>query len=356
MDYQLHPAALGAVFLVPCQVVDQHIKLAGAVQLKVFLYALRHLDQPIDPSRIAAALSLPAMDVSDALTYWVEAGLLRPMEATALPTEEAAVSSSAGSSVISSAADAPSSSAASPESRTPLPSPAAVSVQAPPASRRPIRPAAVKPTREDVTKRGLESPEIAFLLQEAQMKFGRGLRPNEASTLVWLHDDEGMGVALILMLIEFALSEGKLSIGYIERTALNWIGDGVSTIEQAEARIRQIQGQRTAWRRVETAMGMEHRSPSAKELQNAYKWVEEWGFSKEMLRAAYEECVDNTSKFSMAYVGRVLENWHKQGFTTPEQTAAAEKKKPPKTGKEKESYAGYDWELVQKMLDMDNKE
>ena len=34
MEYSVNPAKLGAVFMLPCEVVDKHIKLAGAVQLK----------------------------------------------------------------------------------------------------------------------------------------------------------------------------------------------------------------------------------------------------------------------------------------------------------------------------------
>lgn len=370
MDYQINPAALGAVFMVPCQVVDQHIKLAGAVQLKVLLWAMRHVTEPIDTEKIAQALSLPRMDVSDALTYWVEAGLLQPPMAqpaasAANPSTQSPGGPGAGASsaplspdggtagmagaTVSGGADGTAVGAANPPGQA-----GAAADASPSRSRRPVRPAAVKPSREDVTKRGLESPEIAFLLQEAQMKFGRGLRPGEASTLVWLHDDEGMGVALILMLIEFAISEGRCHIGFIERTALAWIGDGITTIEQAEQYIRRLQGQRSAWRRVESAMGIDHRSPSAKELQNAYTWVEEWGFSRDMLRAAYEECVDNTAKVSMAYIGRVLENWHKQGISTPEQAAAAKKSEKKKKA-EQASYAAYDWDLVQKMLDRENE-
>lgn len=317
MDYCVNPAALGAVFMVPCQVVDRHIKLAGAVQLKVLLWVMRHVGEPIDLEKIAAALSLPAMDVSDALTYWVEAGLIQSLGAPVQPAEP----------------EAP---------------------KVPVRAARPM-PTAVKPGREDVAKRGLESPEIAFLLKEAQMKFGRGLRQNESSTLVWLHDDEGMGVALILMLIEFAISESRCNIGFIERTALDWISRGITNIEQAEERICEIHNQRTAWRKVEKAMGIDHRMPTAKELQNAYTWVEDWGFSSEMLRAAYEECVDNTAKVSMAYIGRVLENWHKQGVTSPAAAAAAKSAKARPKKQEKKSYAGYDMDLVQRMIEMENE-
>ena len=135
MDYQINPAALGAVFMVPCQVVDQHIKLAGAVQLKVLLWVMRHVGQPISVDAIAAALSLPAMDVTDALTYWVEAGLmqsLRPADTpeTAVAGDAQAPNNRAGGTVSSAGQ----------------------------AARRPARPApaqTVKPGREDVAKRGL---------------------------------------------------------------------------------------------------------------------------------------------------------------------------------------------------------
>ncbi|MCI8359759.1 MAG: DnaD domain protein [Clostridiales bacterium] len=325
MSYCVNPAALGAVFMVPCQVVDQHIKLAGAVQLKALLWILRHVGEPIDVEKMADALSLPAVDLSDALTYWVEAGLLTSLEPAVQPVP-------------------------------PLETPPAAAATDRAAGRagRPA-PAAVKPGREEVAKRGLESPEIAFLLKEAQMKFGRGLRQNEASTLVWLHDDEGLGAAVILMLIEFAVSEGRCNIGFIERTALDWISRGIVSIEQAERRICEIHNQRTAWRKVERAMGIDHRMPTVKELQNAYTWVEDWGFSSEMLRAAYEECVDNTAKVSMAYIGRVLENWHKRGVSSPEAAAAAKTVKARREKKEQKSYAGYDMDLAQRMLEMENE-
>ena len=41
MNYKVNPDSLSAVFMVPSQIVDQHIKLAGGQQLKA-----RALDSP----------------------------------------------------------------------------------------------------------------------------------------------------------------------------------------------------------------------------------------------------------------------------------------------------------------------
>lgn len=55
--------------------------------------------------------------------------------------------------------------------------------------------------------------------------------------------------------------------------------------------------------------------------------MEQWGFSQEMLSAAYERCVDNTGKFSAAYMDRVLESWHTAGVRNLEELSAHEEKK-----------------------------
>lgn len=206
---------------------------------------------------------------------------------------------------------------------------------------------AVKPSREEVIKRGGESEEIAFLLREAQMKFGRGLRANESSTLVWLHDDEGMNTAVILMLIEFAKSGDRCNIGYIEKTALSWINDGVTTLSEAEEKICQIHAGRSAWKLVSGAMGIDRR-PSDKELITARRWVDEWCFAKDMLRAAYNKCVDSTGKFSMHYINKILEGWHKNGLKTLDdvENSDVKKEKKPKDS----SFAGYDLSKVEEML------
>ncbi len=308
MDYYLNPAALSAAFPVPSDVVDRHIRLAGAVQLKVLLFALRHQADGADADAAAQALGIPAADVGDALRFWCDAGILLPRQAP-VPAE--------------------------PEK------PAEQQKKA-------VRAAAVKPTREEIARRGAESEEIRFLLSEAQQKFGRGLRQSEASTLVWLHDDEGMSVALILMLVEFARSQKKCNVGFIERTAVDWINSGVDSISAAEQRISDLARQQTAWGIVSSAMGLEQRLPSAKELTLADLWVTEWKFSREMLRAAYDQCVDATSRVSMAYIKKILERWHRDGVTSPDAIPRAASAKKP------ESYAAYDLDLVEAMLDRDD--
>lgn len=283
MGYYLNPSELCSMFAMPTSIADKHLQLATATQLQVIIYALRHQDLAFDAEKISDALALDKDTVADSLLYWEKAGVLKSTD-----TIEVA----------------------------PVVAPKKV-----------IAPAPKKPSREESAKRGLECPEIAFLLREAEIKFGRILRQNEVSTLVWLFDDQGVNLAIILMLIDFSVSEGRANIGFIEKTAVEWINSGIETIQQAEQYLVELHAKRSAWHIVETAMGLEHHSPTKKELDFAHSWVDLWGFDRTMLRSAYEICIDNKAKISMPYINKVLEGWHKDKIKSVDMIPSKEDKK-----------------------------
>ena len=99
-----------------------------------------------------------------------------------------------------------------------------------------------------------------------------------------------------------------------------------------------------AWKIVSSAFGLERRKPSKKETELSLLWVNDWKMSKEMLEAAYEECVNAKSKFSFPYTAKIIDSWHEKGFKTPKDIQKS------KQDVEKEGYAAYDIDLFEKML------
>ena len=122
----------------------------------------------------------------------------------------------------------------------------------------------VKPSREDIIELSKNDDKIKFILNEAQKKFGRLLRANETSTLVWLYVDEGLSPAVILMAIDYAKTIDKLSIGYIQKVCIDWLNSGVDNILAAEERIKILNQRRTAWYMISSVFGLIKRSPSKK--------------------------------------------------------------------------------------------
>ncbi len=309
MGYFLNATELCSGFAVPTSVVDKHIKLASATHLRVLLWCLRF--QNYNEQAVAEGLKLDIDSVSDAFMYWNEAGILGKFN------------------------DEPEKVVA-----TPLP-------ENQPSKKKSIVGNTIKPTREEIAKRGLECEEVAFILRESELLFGRSLRHSEASTLTWLFDDQGLSASLILMIVGYAVSEGRSNIGFIERTAIEWVNNGISDIESAEKRLVTMRQSRSAWHLVETAMGIEHRSPSKAELETADKWVNEWGYGRDIIRLAYETCVDATSKFSMPYIKKIIQEWHKAGVKTVDDVENL-KKPDPKPENSGDQYIDFFNSLVRK--------
>ncbi len=282
MDYFANIKFFQDTFPIPKAVAERHLKIATPTQLKVLLYTLSHLAEDPSDEQIASALSLERSDVADSLKFWEDTGIL----VAKLP-------------------------------------PAAKPPQEAPAKKL-VRKEIIKPSRAEIARRGDESEELRLLLREAEEKFGRQLNFSEISTFVWLFDEQGMDISLILTLIEFARNENKLNIGFIERTATHWLNNGIESISDADRYISDMIEKRTAWKIVEAAFGIEPRLPSTKELEYSKLWVKDWGFGREILKAAYERCVDAKSKFIMSYTSKILEGWHKSGFTTLKQIEDAE--------------------------------
>lgn len=309
MDYQLKPCAgqWSSVFAVPTALVDEHLKLAGATQLKTLLWLLRHNGAPHTVEEIACGVGYGNGDTLDALRYWVTAGLLE-----------------------ASGDDAPDAALQPPSPPAPVKKEKEPSPPAPAVSKRQVAPIPIaSPTSADVVRRGNECPELAFLLQEAQMKLGRTISLGEQAMLLNMHDHYGLPVEVILMLLEYAVSQGKTNTSYLLKIAKNWAEDGVDSLENAEMRISSLRNSATLWNALRKATGLEHPRPTPKQAEFLHTWSEKWGFSLDMILKAFEEMQNHTEKTSFPYVNKVLENWHSKGIKTPEeadnQTPPAEK-------------------------------
>lgn len=301
MNFYINPACLTSAFTVPAAVVDNHLKFTKAEHIKVLLFVMRNMMSDVSEQAIAEATDLSEYDVNEALLYWADAGILCPKQnaVTAAPKKE----------------------------------------------KEKVVAKSEKPTRADVAKRGNEDPKIRYLLRETQLKFGRNLKSNETNTLVWLYDDQGLDVSLILLIIQYAVAHKKANIRFIESTAVDWIDKGIDNITDADAELRRMATGEQAWGIVSSAFGLERRKPSKKETEHSVLWVEEWKLSREMLIAAYEECVNQKSKFSFPYVAKILENWHEKGYSRPEDI-----ENKPKTAENKNDIAAYDLDLFEKMI------
>ena len=317
MSYKIDFGAWGSVFAVPTSVVDKGLKLASETQIKVLLYILRNSGNTLTDEVVSQALGVHTDDISDAITYWADKGLLvRTSDIISAPDGFA---DSGNTSVRE---NAPSDTVA-----TEYKSSEANSVSEKP---RPVS-RATKPEPVYVAKRLRADKNLVFLMDEAQRILGKVLSNSDTATLVMLHDTVGLPVEVILMLMEHCVQIDKGNMRYIEKTGIQWASDGVTTISLAEEKIKRYSESSVAWTTVAAVFGLRIAgTPTKKQLEFADLWVNIWKFTEDMLRLAYERCVDSKGELNLSYINGILRRWYEQGLRNPDEVMNSEKAKSKK--------------------------
>lgn len=306
MNFSINLGSWNSIFAVPSDIVDKHIKLAGATQLKVLLYVLRHSSTHLSSETVAQALSIRPADVNNSIQYWIESGILAKTADGFSPPSSTKVTISQRSETSTASLPV--------NKKIEVP----VICKSPYQREHPSRPLSrpEKPDPISLAKRIEESPSISYLMQEAELILGKTLSSSDSSTLLMLHDTDGLPVDVILMLLQYAVSINKKHMRYIEQLAISWSDEGIDSIEKAEAKILSLTKANRAYRIVQKITGIEYHSPTALEIEFCSTWIYKWKFSEVLIRHAYERCVNRTGRFSFSYTNKILENWFQKRITT----------------------------------------
>ncbi len=294
VHYQWNPEHFTALLALPSVVVTRHLKMAGAVQLKVLLWLASEGKGEFDAQACGTAIGQAPADCTDALQYWLETGVLLTADGAA----------------------------AQPAASVPTAQPA-IPVVLPQTEIKAVpRPAAVKPQMQDVVRRQKDDAEFAYLLETASARLGRAITNGDMETLLYLYETAGLPAEVILMVIVYTVSMGKGHMRYIEKTALSWADNGIDTIDKAEQYLCRLDRRDQAWAGVQQALGLTH-TPTTGQLDAVEHWVYDWHMNNELIRMAYEMCHEKTGKFQATYMSRILEHWHLDGIDTAEKARAA---------------------------------
>lgn len=308
MNYNINLGGWNSIFAVPSDVVDKYIKIASGSNIKVLLYFLRHCGELLNDEIIATALSMNEEDVKDALSFWVQVGLLAlndsvysPMQAVpeaARPQEkEPAVSGVSASVTVPSgvtAKDAEFAVVKAAALRSPEFSPAEIA---------------------DTIK---SDDKIDFLFKTCETLYGRPLKHTEQNAIITITEHIGLPAEVVLMMVDYCFSINKSSPAYLKETAMNWMENGITDLASAERQISMLQAKNVAESSVKSMFGL-NRALTQKEKDFVNLWFNVWNFDSEMVKLAYEINVNAKGQFAFPYISKILENWHSKGIATAEQ-------------------------------------
>lgn len=304
MSYSVNPAVFKSIFAVPTDIVDKHIRLANGDQLKVLLWILRNSTVNPDIDEMCKALKMNKSDASDYLQYWVLTGVLSENGEIATPP-----------------APAP-----EVEKEEPVAVKEEKKIEIPVVSVAPS-----KPSSREILDRIDESPEIGHLFNEAQQMLGKTIGYDGQCTLLLLHDHYGLPTEVLFMMIDYCVSIGKSNYAYLEAVGKDWGLREIDTIEKAAEQITILKNSNAIWKEFAQNAGITNPRPTVKQTEYLRKWSSEWKFSINMILLAYEEMANHTSKLSMAYIDKILMNWHNNGYKTADDVAKASEEQKDKS-------------------------
>lgn len=300
MEYQILPIGdlwKSGMFSVPQAVAEKYLKLASEYQLKALLIILSSAGISTD-EEISKRLGITVSDVRSIMEFWQAEGVI-------CPSEEKSAASPKGE-------QRPAEAEQKREVKKSLP------VKE---KKQEIKISAPSLSPKDIACLAGENPEIAELLNEAQEAYGRTISPGEQEMIVNLVTFYGLGYGAVLMLLGYCRREREagraISAGYFYKIAERWLDEGITTVEEAEEKIRVLEQGGRLWQTIKERAQISKKAPTVSQMEMINQWKSD--FSMEMIELAIDEMKENIDNPNLRYVDKILKNWKKAGIKTPAQ-------------------------------------
>ena len=143
------------------------------------------------------------------------------------------------------------------------------------------------------------------LLFIAEQYLGRPLTPTEMKSILFFSDTLHFSDDLIDYLIQYCVDHGKKQFSYIEKVAIKWAEEGITTPKEAKKNATKFD------KSVYTIMNElgKSGSPTNKEMEFINRWTKEYGFSTDIIIEACERTVLATDKHRFEYAEGILSSW-----------------------------------------------
>lgn len=317
--------------------IDEYMKDANDAQLKIYLYLIRMLNanQAISVSDIADKFNHTEKDVMRALKYWEKNQLLNldydedknlvgihlqdlNAPSNKMPTGNVTISTPLvvpGQSPVAACRQtsevAPGQSPVTACGQTSAVAPGQASVAA-------CGQAVAEPESTYAYEKPVYSPDqlrefksresTAQLLFIAESYIGKPLNPSEMKSILFFTDVLHFSDDLIDYLIQYCVDRGKKDFKYIEKVAINWAEEGITTPKQAQKFAVKYDKNVYA---IMNELGKSG-SPTNKELEYITRWTREYGFTTDIIFEACERTVLATDKHRFEYAEGILSSWKRE--------------------------------------------
>ena len=198
-------------------------------------------------------------------------------------------------------------------------------------------------TTDEITALMKKRKITSDFIGDASRVYGKIFNQHEVEIIVRMIDYIGFDGECVLLLLSY-YSKQKKTLRYIEKAALAFYDEGISTAKELQMKLCAMERREEIEGKIRAMFGMNNRALTTKEKKYITAWVEKMNFSIDMIRLAYDKTVDITHEPSPAYANGILERWFADGIDTPEKVEAAdEKREESKRGQVERSFDSNDF-------------
>lgn len=165
----------------------------------------------------------------------------------------------------------------------------------------------------DEIKEFRKNPDISELFFIIETYLKHTLSSSDTNMVLYWLDELHFSTDLVEYLVEYCITKGHSSLRYMNKVALGWADSGIKTVDQAKddaAAHSQI------YYSVMKALGITGRNLVDSEVSLINKWVGEYGFDIELVKAACSKTISAIQKPSFEYTDSILTNWRKKDVHT----------------------------------------
>ena len=165
----------------------------------------------------------------------------------------------------------------------------------------------------DEIKEFRKNPDISELFFIIETYLKHTLSSSDTNMVLYWLDELHFSTDLVEYLVEYCITKGHSSLRYMNKVALGWADAGIKTVDQAKddaAAHSQI------YYSVMKALGITGRNLVDSEVSLINKWVGEYGFDIELVKAACSKTISAIQKPSFEYADSILANWRKKDVHT----------------------------------------
>lgn len=165
----------------------------------------------------------------------------------------------------------------------------------------------------DEIKEFRKNPDISELFFIIETYLKHTLSSTDTNMVLYWLDELHFSTDLVEYLVEYCITKGHSSLRYMNKVALGWADAGIKTVDQAKD---DASAHSQIYYSVMKALGITGRNLVDSEVSLINKWVGEYGFDIELVKAACSKTISAIQKPSFEYTDSILANWRKKDVHT----------------------------------------